>query len=92
MLPWGDKTAFHSNLNIIEYKFTKLIMKGMINYTVQQIFTLHLLLKVNRVFLYVMDYANSEYEVRFAPSRRSLVIFSVQYCKIAKISTKLYRI
>ena len=42
---------------------------------------------VNRVFLYVIDYADSVSEVRFAPSRHSLIIFSVQNCKIAKIST-----
>ena len=39
--------------------------------------------QVNRVFLYVMDYADSESEVLFTPSRHSLMIFSVQNCKIA---------
>ena len=41
---------------------------------------------VIRVFLYVMDYADSQSEARFAPSHHSLVIFSVQNSRIVKIS------
>ena len=33
-----------------------------------------------------MDYADSESEVRFTPSRHSLMIFSVQNCKIAIVN------
>ena len=33
-----------------------------------------------------MNYADSESEVRFTPSRHSLMISSMQNCKIAKIS------
>ena len=46
---------------------------------------------VNRVYLYVIDYTDSESEVKFTPSRHNFIILNLQFSKITKISKSYSR-